>query len=185
MPHTIVPGQPIHGRELELIDPARTFWNLIPTALFQQTFPNCVLNNHRVALIQKEQRAGQGFNQALPGAGGIPIGPRGALNARSFSLQLPFAIDPRFADVLTAFNALGIAQIPHAVPGMQGFTSPCAGGPFYGTVPHNYQNNSMSLPDILKFFKDLGFKIQIDTGYNQGPVQNGLSPHVWAAVCAL
>jgi hypothetical protein len=45
----------------------------------------------------------------------------------------------------------------------------------------------MTLPEILKFFRDLGFTIQIDTGYAQpyGPVQNGLPAGVWEAVCGL
>jgi hypothetical protein len=187
MPHIIVPEQPVQGRELSLQNAARNFWGLYPTALFHQFFPNIVLFDHKIALIQKDQRAGMGFNRNNMGAGGTPVGPAGALDGRSLTLQLGFAMDGGFADVLTAFGAPGIVQMPHADPAKEGFTSPCGGGPFYGTVPANYQNVSMTLPAILKFFKDFGFTIQIDTGYRQqhGPVQNGLPAAVWAAVCAL
>jgi hypothetical protein len=188
MPHNIVPEKPVQGRELLLQNAATNFWGLTPTAAFHQFFPNVVHFDHKIALIQKDKRSRErGFNPDHMGAGGAPLGPDGAVDGRSLTLQLDFAMDHRFADVLTAFNALGIVQIPHAGPARQGFTSPCGGGPFYGTVPAGYQNVSMTLPAILKFFKELGFTIQIDTGYPQkkGPVQNGLPPDVWAAVCAL
>lgn len=187
MPHTITPPNPITGRELDLKIGANNYWNLVPTHCFDLTFPDLAQQlQARVALIHMEQRVGQNFAINILGGNGQAIGPHGAVDGRNMSLQLPFAIDPRFNDVLAAFNALGIIQIPHPVnPNM--FTSPCSGGPFYGTTPHNYRNNVMTLPAMLQFFKNLGFTIHIDHRYdpNRGPVQAKLAANVWNQILVL
>ena len=157
--------------------------------------------------LQKEQRRSRGFDPDLIGAGGVRIGVNGAVDGRNMSLKLPFAMDPHFADVLAAFNALGFVQIPHPRdPAL--ISSPVGGAPFYGTTPADYINQAMPLPAMLEFFKNLGFVIYIDpvghSGFGSarnglpedggldigmhdgiGPVQTGLPTHVWADICRL
>jgi hypothetical protein len=191
MPHIIYPQDRAEalksGRELNLVNAAKNFWNLEPSPNFSALFPDIFANGVvRVALLHKENRAGRGFSPDIIGAAGVPIGPNGAVDARNISLQLSFAMHPQFADVLAHFDALGIVRIPHnQYPGL--YTSPCAGRPFYGTTPADYQHQVMTLPAMLEFFKDRGFVINIDTGYHQekGPVQNGIPQAVWDAICAL
>lgn len=187
MPHTITPLHAIPGRELNLVDGAKNYWNLTPASVFRKTFPDLSDDlDARVALLHKEQRGKQGFDPMMTGAGGSPIGDAGAVDGRNLSLQLPFAMYPQFVDVLTAFNALGLVQIPHSTkPGLN--SSPGGGAPFYGTTPADYKNEAMTLPAMLEFFKNLGFVIHIDSGHpnGPGPVQKGLPQGVWEAICKL
>jgi hypothetical protein len=171
-PRVILPPQPQANRELVLVNASKYFWNLRPTATFYNAFPTlrgpCDV---RIALLQKDKR-GLG-----PEALETPL----AADGRSLSLQRAFPQHPSFVNVRNAFTGLpGFRQMPRA-KGAQ-FTSPCAGGPFFGTVGGNQVD--MTLRDMLLFFRNLGFTVYIDTGYHQeyGPVRTSLPNDIWEEI---
>ena len=128
------------ARSLRIHSPAKGFWAVDPTDVFQQKYH--LPNGGRVGLLKKDmgkrETRQRGWDEANTNYG------------HSLSLTERFAAHPDFVDVLDHFMALGAERSE---------TSPCSGTGYYAT------RFDFTVLQSIAFFLVNGFELHLDPSF--------------------